>query len=401
MKIEAVRGGICAVKGVRAYGLKEGNKGLALIEGKGIAVGMFTLNKIKAAPVRFTEQQLENGGGRLSAIIANSGGANSFTGEKGMKNAEKMAELVSASLGVRKGEVAVASTGHIGKQLDMELIERQLGEVVKGLTAEETGSTAAAKAIMTTDTFLKEQAVSINQNDEGDGVAIGGIAKGSGMIFPHLNTATMLCFIYTDASLGAEALRRSLKDAVDNSFNMVVVDGDMSTNDLVLLVSTGKGGEISEEEFKAGLNVVCTELAKQMAKDGEGATKFIAVRVKRAASVEDAREIARAIVRSPLVKCAIFGERLDLTCGRIIATIGSCTTVGEVDPGVISISVKSDTETEVLAVDKGAFVDLSGVARDILKGKELLIEVDMDIGDVEATAWGCDLTYDYVRINVA
>jgi len=412
MKIETVQGGICAVKGVRAYGLKEGNKGLTLIEGKGIAVGAFTLNRIKAAPILFTERQLENSGGILSAIIANSGCANSFTGDEGMSNAEKMAELVSASLGIRKEEVAVASTGHIGKQLDMTLIERQLGVVVNGLTSEEEGSTAAAKAIMTTDTFLKECAIRINPHEESKTestpkqqtdatVVIGGIAKGSGMIFPQMNTATMLCFIYTDANLDAKALSNSLKDAVDNSFNMVVVDGDMSTNDLVLLVSTGKGGEISEPEFKTGLNVVCTELAKQMARDGEGATKLIELRVKGAASVDDAREIARAILRSPLVKSAIFGERLDLTCGRIIAAVVSCTTADEVDPRVISISFKSNNENDFLAVDRGVFTDLAGPAKDILNGNELFIAVDMGVGEVETTAWGCDLTYDYVKINVA
>ncbi|MFZ2072052.1 MAG: bifunctional ornithine acetyltransferase/N-acetylglutamate synthase [Halobacteriota archaeon] len=421
MKIEVLQGGICAVKGVKAYGLKEGNKGLALIEGEGIAVGMFTSNKIKAAPVQFTQKQLERSGGRVSAIIANSGCANSYTGEQGMRNAEKMAELVSSSLGVRKEEVAVASTGHIGKQLDMELIERQLGVVVKALTSEVRGSTAAAKAIMTTDTALKELAVriSISPHNGGtvdcgiknlgsayssqtdDGVVIGGIAKGSGMIFPHLTTATMLCFIYTDAYLDEEALRRSLKEAVDNSFNAIVVDGDMSTNDLVLLVSTGNRGEIREADFKTGLNFVCTSLAKRMAKDGEGATKLIEVRVKGAASVKEAREIAIAVVRSPLVKSAIFGERTDLTCGRIIAAIGSCTTISHVDPGLISIRFKSDKRGEVLAVNKGEFVALSGAARNILKSREIFIEVEMGVGEVEATAWGCDLTYDYVKINAA
>ncbi len=243
MKMKRVKGGLCAVKGVSAYGIKEGNMGLALIEGKGIAVGMFTSNKIKAAPVRFTERQLEEGEGRISAIIANSGCANSFTGEKGMRGAEGMAELASSSLGVDKEEVVVVSTGPIGKQLDMGSIERQLGEVVQGLTSDEKGSTAAAKAIMTSDTFHKERAISIDAGDD-ERVVIGGIAKGSGMMFPHLclATATMLAFIYTDAPLGKEALRRSLEDAVDNSFNMVVVDGDMSTNDMVLLVSTDQGG---------------------------------------------------------------------------------------------------------------------------------------------------------------
>lgn len=395
MKIEVLRGGICAVKGVRAYGIKERNKGLALIEGKGKAAGMFTSNKIKAAPVRFTRKQLENG--RISAIIANSGCANSFTGEIGMRNAAKMAELASSSLGVDKEEVAVASTGPIGKQLDMGLIKRQLGEVVRELTSGEVGSTAAARAIMTTDTFHKERAISIDTGDE-ERVVIGGIAKGSGMIFPHLATATMLSFIYTDASLDDEVLRRSLKDAVDNAFNMIVVDGDMSTNDMVLLVSTGRSVKISEGNFKEGLNFVCKELAKLIARDGEGATKFVEVRVRGASSVEDAREVARSIVRSPLVKSAIFGERPDLACGRIIAAIGSSAISGDVEPGRISLSLKN--EKEVLAVKNGEFMDLSGVAGDIMNGKEIFIDVELGTGEeVEATAWGCDLSYDYVRIN--
>jgi len=395
MKIKVVKGGICAPEGVRAYGIKEENKGLAVIEGEGKAVGMFTSNKIKAAPVRFTKKQLERG--RISAIIANSGCANSFTGERGMRNAERMAELASSYLGVEREEVAVVSTGPIGVQLDMDLIERQLGEVVRGLTSGEGGSTAAAKAIMTTDTFHKERAIRIDTGND-EQVVIGGIAKGAGMISPHLATATMLSFIYTDASLEEEVLGRSLKEAVDNSFNMVVVDGDMSTNDMVLLVSTGRSGKISEDDFKAGLTFVCQEFAKLMAKDGEGATKFIEVRVKGATSIADAREVARSIVRSPLVKSALFGERPELTCGRIIAAIGSSAIAGDVDPARMSISLKSDKA--VLAVKNGEFTDLFGLARTIMKGKELFIDVDLGTGEeVEARAWGCDLTSDYVRIN--
>jgi glutamate N-acetyltransferase/amino-acid N-acetyltransferase len=391
MKIEEVSGGICAVKGVRAYGRKEGSKGLALIEGGGKAAGVFTLNKLKAAPLLFTKRQLENG--RISAVIANSGCANSFTGEPGMRNAEKMAELVASALGVIKEEVAVLSTGPIGAQLDMKLIERQLGVVAEGLTSDDTGSTEAAKAIMTTDTFYKELAISI---DTGDGAVIGGIAKGSGMIFPHM--ATMLSFIYTDASLSVEALRRCLKDAVDSSFNMIVVDGDMSTNDMVLLVATGRSGAITEEDFKAGLNYVCKALAKRIARDGEGATKLIEVHVKCAGSVADAKYVAREILRSPLVKSAIFGERPDLTCGRIISTIGS--SAADVNPGKISISVRNENTEAILAVKNGEFMDLTGMARNIMKGKAIFIDVNMGLGEeVEATAWGCDLSYDYVRIN--
>jgi glutamate N-acetyltransferase/amino-acid N-acetyltransferase len=395
MKINVIDGGICAVRGVKAYGLKEGNKGLAVIEGEGTATGVFTVNKLCAAPVQFTQQQLEQG--RISAVIANSGCANSFTGEQGMRNAARMAQLVSARLGVAQAEVAVASTGPIGAQLDMPLIERQLAEVVKGLTVEPAGSTAAAKAIMTTDTFHKEAAVRI-EADDGAEAAIGGIAKGSGMIFPHMTLATMLCFTYTDAQVAQDVLRRSLQEAVDRSFNMTVVDGDMSTNDMVLLVATGQRGRISEADFTAGLTAVCQQLAQLIARDGEGATKFVEVKVTGASSAADAREVARAIARSPLVKSAIFGERPDLTCGRIISTIGSSTITQGIDPRGVSIRLKGDRE--FLAVKDGAFNDLSGVAREIMKGKELLIEVDLGMGEgAEATAWGCDLSYEYVRIN--
>lgn len=397
MKLEVISGGICAVKGVRAYGIKEGSTGLALIEGEGKATGTFTSIKIPAAPVRFTKKQLELG--RVSAIIANSGCANSYTGEQGMRNAEKMAELASSCLGIDKEAVAVASTGPIGVQLDMGLIDRQLGEVVTRLTSGGEGSTAAAKAIMTTDTFHKETAVRIDTGN-GERVVIGGIAKGSGMIAPHMTTATMLSFIYTDAAVGDDVLNRSLKEAVDNSFNMTVVDGDMSTNDMVLLVSTGKSGKISEADFKAGLTFVCQELAKLIARDGEGATKFIEVKVRGAPYVADARAVARAIVRSPLIKSAVFGERPDLTCGRIIAAIGSALSADDADLSKISIRIKSDKE--VLTVNNGEFMELSGLARDSMKGKEIFIDVDLGTGEeAEATAWGCDLTYDYVKINAA
>ena len=397
MKLEIINGGICAVTGVRAYGIREGSKGLALIEGEGSATGTFTTIKTQAAPVRFTKKQLKSG--RVSAIIVNSGCANSFTGEQGMRNADKMAVLAASCLGVAKDTVAVSSTGPIGMQLDMDLIERQLDEVAEGLISGEEGSTAAAKAIMTTDTFHKESAVRIDTGNT-EPVVIGGIAKGSGMISPHMTTATMLSFIYTDASVDEDVLSMSLQEAVDNSFNMTVVDGDMSTNDMVLLVSTGKGGTIGAEDFKTGLTFVCQELAKQIARDGEGATKFIEVKVKGAPSVADARAAARAIVRSPLIKSAVFGERLDLTCGRIIAAVGSAVTSEDSDLDGISISLKG--AKAVLAVDNGNFMAFSGAERDVMKGKEIVIDVDLGTGgEAEATAWGCDLTCDYVTLNAA
>ncbi|HDS45103.1 MAG TPA: bifunctional ornithine acetyltransferase/N-acetylglutamate synthase [Methanomicrobia archaeon] len=398
MKFEMIKGGICAVKGVRAYGRKDGKFGLTLIAGKGTVAGAFTINKLRAAPTEFTVKQVARG--QLSAIIANSGCANCFTGEQGMRNAEKMAELAATALQVPKAEVAVLSTGSIGTQLDMALIERQLGAVLEGVTVEPNGSMAAARGIMTTDTFPKEVAVRI-EDESGGSVVIGGIAKGSGMIAPHLNTATMLAVLYTDAAVATETLRSCLQDAVDDSFNMVLVDGDMSTNDSVLVVATGQRGAIGIETFKEGLTVVCQALAKLMARDGEGATKFVEVTVRDAQSVADAREAARAILRSPLVKSAIFGERLDLVCGRTIAALGAACLTGELDQRKLTISIQSNS-TEVLAVQNGLFLKLSESERSIMTAKELFLTVDLGTGGgAEATAWGCDLSYDYVKINAA
>jgi glutamate N-acetyltransferase/amino-acid N-acetyltransferase len=252
---------------------------------------------------------------------------------------------------------------------------------------------------MTTDTFHKETAVRIDTGN-GTQVVIGGIAKGSGMIAPHMTSATMLSFVYTDALVDDDVLSRSLRDAVDNSFNMTVVDGDMSTNDMVLLVSTGKSGKISENDFKAGLTVVCQELAKKIARDGEGATKFITVKVSGAPSVADARAAARAIVRSPLIKSAVFGERPDLTGGRIIAAIGSALIADNANLSGISIRIQGDKEVRV--VKNGEFLELPEDKRNLMKGKEIIIDVDLGTGEkAEATAWGCDLSCDYVKINAA
>jgi len=413
--MEEVSGGVCAVRGIKASGVKEGNKGLALILGGGSAAGMFTANKLPAETVIFTKRQIERSG-RISAVIANSGCANSFTGEEGLRNAERMAELVSDAFEIPKDEVAVASTGPIGKPLDMNLIERQFKEVAKTLTESLEGSTRAAKAIMTTDTFHKEIAVRISEEGqkgkkEGSSasssmsgaksvVSIGGIAKGSGMIFPHLE-ATMLAFIYTDASLSANTLRECLREAVENSFNMIVVDGDMSTNDLVLLVSTGEaGGEVNESAFKHGLNHVCEHLARMIARDGEGATKFIEVRVKGAASVEDARKAARAVIRSPLVKCSLFGEKP--FWGRVIAALGASGV--EIERKGLkmwfgSLERLGGSKASELVAANGKILNPPS-ARRFLRERELFLEIDLGVGgEGKARAWGCDFSYDYVKIN--
>jgi glutamate N-acetyltransferase/amino-acid N-acetyltransferase len=256
-----------------------------------------------------------------------------------------------------------------------------------GLTDKAPGSEAAARAIMTTDTRLKEIAIEL-----GNGVRIGGIAKGAGMIGP--NMGTMLSFIYTDAGIPAETLGSCLKKAVDKSFNMVVVDGDTSTNDMALITATSYQ-ECEEEVFQEGLDFVCTSLAKMIARDGEGATKLIEARIKGARSIDDARLTAKAIVRSPLVKTAIFGK--DPNWGRVVAACGY--SGAEIDQNKISLKF-SNNKKEAVLVDSGRIIEGKlAELKSIMENDEIVIAVDIGLGEYEAIAWGCDLTYDYVKIN--
>lgn len=378
-----VEGGVCAVPSVKAYGIKDGKQGLAIITGKGNAAGVFTQNKIRAAPVIVTSRRLP---GVMNAIVAYSGSANAFTGKSGIEDAEKMAFLVAGALGVDPESVGVASTGIIGRPVNMDWIEYHVKEAINGLTSEPSGSEAAARAIMTTDTALKQVVVEV------DGVHIGGIAKGSGMIEP--NMATMLAFIYTDAELSSESLYKCLKTAVDNSFNMLVVDGDTSTNDMVLLTATGKK-RIEESKFQEGLNRVCAELAKMIARDGEGATKFIEVRITGAISEEDARKAAKAVVRSPLVKTAVYGE--DPNWGRVVAAIGR--SGADVKEDKITLALSDGTNTVTLVKDGNIVGGTLAQAKTLMAKDIIIISVDLGLGSSEATAWGCDLTCDYVRMN--
>lgn len=382
--MKVIDGNICAVKGVKANGIKQGKNGLAVIlaEGSISSCGVFTRNKVVAAPVVLTKKAIEKG--NLKAIIANSGCANAFTGERGIKDAEWMASLLARKLGLRIEEVGVASTGVIGRYIDKGWIEKQLDEVVNGLSSDKKAGTASARAIMTTDTAVKEIAVELD-----NGVRIGGIAKGAGMIAP--NMATMLAFLYTDALLPKEALRICLKNAVDKSFNMVVVDGDTSTNDMVILTATGYK-KCKIEEFQKGLEFVCIAFARMIARDGEGATKLIEARVKGALSEKDAIKAAKAIVASSLVKSAVFGK--DPNWGRVIAAIGY--SGAYVDQNRISLKF-SDKKHEAIVLDSGRIVEYD--IDKIMHRDEIIIEVDLGLGKAEATAWGCDLTYDYVRIN--
>jgi len=381
MKI--IKSGVCAVPGVKAYGIKDGKQGLAIITGKGNAVGVFTQSKIRAAPVIVTSGRLP---GVMNAIVAYSGRANAFTGKKGIEDAKKMASLVASALSVSPESVGVASTGIIGRLVNMDWIESRVKEVVDGLTSEPSGSEAAARAIMTTDTALKQIAVEV------EGVRIGGIAKGSGMIEP--NMATMLAFIYTDAKLHPESLHKCLKAAVDKSFNMLVVDGDTSTNDMVLLTATGEK-RIPEERFQEGLDFVCTELAKIIARDGEGATKFIEVHITGAISEEDARRAAKAVVRSPLVKTAVYGE--DPNWGRVVAAIGR--SGADVKEDRVTLALSNDDNVAALVKEGNIVEGTLAHAKALMKKDSIVISADLGLGSGEATAWGCDLTCDYVRMN--
>lgn len=390
--MKQIEGGICAVRGVSAYGIKPGKMGIAVIRAEGPAAGVFTRNKVVAAPVIVSKGVIETHH-HLSAVIANSGNANAFTGDDGFLDAMEMTQILSQELGIDSKNIAVASTGVIGRRLNVSYIREHLPEVLEGLGSSPECSRAATKAIMTTDKALKECAVELDC-----GVRIGAIAKGSGMIEP--NMGTMLCFAYTDAKVPADVLDAALRIAVDKTFNMVVVDGDTSTNDMVLFTSTCKSGvkPCMEclDDFEEGLIYVFTDLAKKMAKDGEGATKLIEARVAGAKTNGDAKLVAKAIVRSPLVKSAIFGK--DPNWGRIVAAAGY--SGAELEQERLSLSFSGGGEAVEL-VTSGEISTASDLEllKKIMANDEIIINLDLAMGNESATAWGCDLTYDYVKIN--
>jgi glutamate N-acetyltransferase / amino-acid N-acetyltransferase len=390
--MKQIEGGICSVRGVSANGVKTGKMGIAVILAEGPAAGVFTKNKVTAAPVTLSKGVIDTKH-QLSAVIVNSGNANAFTGDDGFLDAVEMASMLAEKLHIDADTVAVASTGVIGRRLDVSRIREQLPKVLEGLGSSPECSQAAARAIMTTDKALKESAVELDC-----GVRIGAIAKGSGMIEP--NMGTMLCFAYTDAKVPADVLDAALKIAVQKTFNMVVVDGDTSTNDMVLLTSTCKSGikPCMEclDDFQESLIYIFTDLAKKMARDGEGATKLIEARVVGAKTYDDARLAAKAIVRSPLVKSAIFGK--DPNWGRVVAAAGY--SGAELEQERLSLSF-SGGEKEVELVKSGEISESSDLTllKKIMESDEIVITLDLNMGKEQATAWGCDLTYDYVRIN--
>jgi len=406
--LKEITGGVCAPKGFRAGGICCGikadskKKDLALIHSEKpcAAAAVFTKNLVKSACVLVTQEHVR--GGTLRAIIANSGNANACTGEAGLEAARRMAELAASGLGIAPGEVAVASTGVIGVPLPIGKIEDGMSELLAGLSGDEAGHAAALDAIMTTDTRRKE--ISVEFEIDGVSVRIGGMAKGAGMIHP--NMATMLCFLTTDAAIPAETLDRLLRRAVGRSFNRVTVDGDTSTNDMAIIMANGAAGvplpALSDdtrgdtlEVFACALDAVCVSLAKAIARDGEGATKLVTVSVSGAADEETAEKLAKSVAASSLVKTACFGA--DANWGRILCAMGYAG--AEFYPATTGVRFRSAAGEIAVCADGNPLPFSEDDAKRILSQDEIEILITVGDGEGAAAAWGCDLTYDYVKIN--
>ncbi|MBQ8782165.1 MAG: bifunctional ornithine acetyltransferase/N-acetylglutamate synthase [Clostridia bacterium] len=399
--MEFVKGGVCAAKGFKASGIHCGirknktKKDLALIvsDVKASAAAVYTSNLVKGAPIYVTKENIADGTAR--AVICNSGNANTCN-SNGVEIAKAMCDLVQESTDVAASDVVVASTGVIGQPLDITPIKDGMAELVCALNY--NGSEDAANAIMTTDTVLKEIAVEFTLS--GKKCTMGGIAKGSGMIHPNL--ATMLVFITTDAAVSPEMLNKALKNDVADTFNMVSVDGDTSTNDMVCVLANGLAGnaEITAEgedfdAFCKALGEVNSYLCREIAKDGEGATKLLECKVFSASEKAIARTVAKSVVCSSLVKAAMFGA--DANWGRILCAIGY--SGADVDINKIDVSFKSEAG-EIPVCKNGMGIDFSEeIAKEILLKDEIQVLIDLNSGDEFAVARGCDLTYDYVKIN--
>lgn len=375
---------------------KSGKNDLCIIysEKKAVAAATFTTNKVKAAPVQLDMEAIKSE--NTQAIVVNSGVANACTGEEGLKNAKLMAETAAKELNILPKEVLVESTGVIGPQLPMEKLIPGIKKGCANLSKE--GGYEAAKAIMTTDTFLKTLTIEFELDCKK--IIMSGIAKGSGMIHP--NMATMLSFIITDANISKEMLDTALKDSVNKSYNMISVDGDTSTNDMCAILANGTAENkiIKEKDenyiiFKEALDFINTELAKLIAKDGEGATKLLEATVLNASSLTDARLCAKSVISSNLTKCAFFGN--DANWGRIICALGY--SGAEFDPLKVDLVFENENG-KVQLMKEGFGLDFDEkLAKTILESEEINIIVNLNNGDYSATAWGCDLSYDYVKIN--
>lgn len=375
-------------------GIKRARPDLALIVSNGSATsaGVFTTNRVKAAPVLVSMEHLRSG--RCRAVVVASGNANACTGPKGLEDARAMASVTGEVLGISPGEVVVASTGVIGVPMPIERVCAGIRLAAAGLDPD--GSRAAAEAILTTDRTVKE--IAVEGKIGGHRVRIGGIAKGSGMIHP--NMATMLAFVTTDAAIGAGMLRRALLRSVERSFNMITVDGDTSTNDMAVALASGLAANpaiVSEspefDAFTEGLERVAGALARMIVEDGEGATRVVRVEVRGARTEKDAQRIARTVASSNLVKTAVFGA--DPNWGRVLAAAGRAGV--ELDPNLVDVFIG-----DVLVAKDGAAVEFDEArARDALASKEVLIAVDLHAGFESSVAYTCDLTYEYVRINAS
>ena len=399
--MEIISGGVCAAKGFKANGIHCGirknrtKRDLALIvsDVKANAAAVYTTNLVKGAPLKVTKNHLEDG--KAQAIICNSGNANTCNAN-GIEIAEQMGELVAKEVGISPCDVVVASTGVIGQPLDITPIKNGMKDLANGLISD--GSTYAAEAIMTTDTVDKQIAVEFEIG--GKVCKIGGIAKGSGMIHP--NMATMLVFITTDVAISSEMLSAALSTDISNTFNMVSIDGDTSTNDMVTVLANGLAGndEITAFDddyatFVTALNTVTVNLCRMIAGDGEGATKLLECKVSGAENIGVAKTVAKSVICSSLLKAAMFGA--DANWGRVLCAIGY--SKADVDVEKIDVSFKS-SKGEILVCKNGAGVDFSEEkAKEILLEKEIEILVKLNSGEFDSFAWGCDLTYDYVKIN--
>ena len=399
--IKEISGGVCAAKGFTASGVHCGvrknrtKKDIALIysETRATAAAVYTTNLVKGAPLTVTKRHIADG--YAQAVICNSGNANTCNAN-GIEVAEKMAEMTAEALGIRADDVVVASTGVIGQPLSLEPIAAGIPMLVSALSVE--GGTDAAEGIMTTDLVKKEIAVEFTVG--GKTCRMGGIAKGSGMIHP--NMATMLVFITTDVAISAQMLQKALSTDIRKTFNMISIDGDTSTNDMVTVLANGMAGNaeiVAEGEdftaFMEALNTLTVWLCRTIAGDGEGATKLLECKVTGAKDEQTAKTVAKSVICSSLLKAAMFGA--DANWGRVLCAIGY--SGADVDVNAVCVSFRS-AKGEILVCENGAGVDFSEE-----KAKEILLERDIEIlvslgkGVGEATAFGCDLTYDYVKIN--
>ncbi len=403
-KIEFIEGGICAPCGFSASGLHAGvkthnkdKKDLAVIVSSEICntAAVYTKNKVQAAHIHVDKEHLSDG--KAQAVIVNSGNANACA-PNDKENAEKMCEIVAQNIGCKANDVLVASTGVIGQELNLKAIENATPKLFNNLEQSAQASDAAAHAIMTTDTVKKEHAIQFEI--DGTQVHIGGIAKGSGMIHP--NMGTMLCFITSDISITQEMLHEALLETVNVTFNRISVDGDTSTNDTCIVMANGLSNNTTIETkdnkyqiFVDALKTLCTQLAIEMASDGEGAKHLITCKVENASSEDDAEAIAKSVISSTLTKAAIFGY--DANWGRVLCAMGYCGIDFEAEKVDVSFASKAGT-VNVCKSGKGLDFD-EELAEKILQEHDVEILINMNSGSASCTCWGCDITYDYIHIN--